>query len=387
MEPDCQTVYAAFTMRNLTIISHTEHYVLADGRVVGLGSTVTEINQLLAIFDTITHVAMLHDIVAPLSALPYVSDKIKFVALPAVGGPTFNDKLAIVIQASKILMKVHKAINSSDYFQFRAPTGIGVFVIPYLILFNSKKGWFKYAGNWKQDYAPLAYRFQKWLLEHQSRPVTINGFWEDQPKQCLSFENPCLTREEIQAGQSIIATKTLQFPIELCFVGRLEAAKGVDLIIDALSSLDTKSLQKIAILHLVGEGSRRKVYEKLVEDRALPIVFHGYLSRAEVQDIYKKSHAILLPSASEGFPKVIAEAMNYGCIPIVSNVSSIGHYISDSENGFLMADLTACSLKACILKLVALKVPTYNRMIATSSEFISQFGYDYYHQHLLKDIL
>ena len=374
-------------MRSLTIISHTEHYVLVDGSLVGLGSTVTEINQLLTVFDSITHVAMLHDQVAPLSALPYASDKIRFIALPAVGGKTLSDKMAIVFQAPKIIATVRKALKDSDYFQFRAPTGIGFFVIPYLILFNSKKGWFKYAGNWKQDQAPLAYRFQKWLLEHQSRPVTINGFWEDQPKQCLSFENPCLTDEEIQVGQSIIASKTLQFPIELCFVGRLEAAKGVDLIIEALARLDAQSFQKIGVIHLVGEGWRRADYEKQVKERALPVVFHGYLSRAEVQEIYKKSHAILLPSASEGFPKVIAEAMNYGCIPIVSNVSSIGHYISDSENGYLMDELTGSSLKACLLKFLALKSPEYHKMTTTSLDFIKQFSYAYYNQRLLTDVL
>ena len=170
-------------MRTLTIISHTEHYLLADGRVVGLGSTVTEINQLLTVFDTITHLAMLHNETAPLSALPYASENIRFVALPAVGGPTLNDKMAIVFQASKIIRKVHKALRNSDYFQFRAPTGIGVYIIPYLMFFTSQKGWFKYAGNWKQEQAPLANKLQKWLLEKQSRPVTINGFWENQPKQ------------------------------------------------------------------------------------------------------------------------------------------------------------------------------------------------------------
>jgi glycosyltransferase involved in cell wall biosynthesis len=42
----------------------------------------------------------------------------------------------------------------------------------------------------------------------------------------------------------------------------------------------------------------------------------------------------LLPSASEGFPKVVAEAACYGTIPVVSNVGSIPHYITN-ENGFV----------------------------------------------------
>lgn len=374
-------------MRSLTIISHTEHYVLPDGTVVGLGSTVTEINALLAVFDTITHVAMLHHEVAPPSALPYVSDKVRFVGLPAVGGKTLSEKLTIVFQAPKIIGIVRGALKGSDYFQFRAPTGMGVFIIPYLILFSSKKGWFKYAGNWKQTDAPLAYRFQKWLLKTQSRPVTINGFCEDQPAHCLSFENPCLTEEEIRAGQLTIASKTLQFPVELCFVGRLEAAKGVDLILDALEGLDEVSLNKIRAIHFVGAGSRRLAYQNRVEASALPVRFYGFLSRTGVHDIYKKSHAILLPSASEGFPKVVAEAMNYGCIPIVSDVSSISHYIKHGHNGFLIDTLNAAGVSKILREFLTLSEDDYVILKQINSAELNTFSYTYYNHRIQNEIL
>ena len=65
----------------LLVISHTEHYKQPDGSIVGLGSTVTEINHLLDLFDEIIHVAMLHKVHAPPSALPYVSNKITFILL------------------------------------------------------------------------------------------------------------------------------------------------------------------------------------------------------------------------------------------------------------------------------------------------------------------
>jgi glycosyltransferase involved in cell wall biosynthesis len=374
-------------MKVLTIISHTEHYKTANGTIVGLGSTVTEINHLISVFDEIRHVAMLHNLKAPASALPYTSNKIRFIPIRAVGGKSLGDKFAIFWQSPKVLLTVRSALEESDYFQFRAPTGIGVYVIPYLMFLKSKKGLYKYAGNWKQEQAPLAYRFQKWLLEKQAQPVTINGFWDDQPEHCLSFENPCLTEQEIQSGQLTITSKTLQFPVELCFVGRLEAAKGVDLIIEALILLDEETRMKIGAIHFVGSGTQLEFYQKQIKTLSLPIVFHGYLSRAEVHDIYKRSHAILLPSASEGFPKVIAEALNYGCIPLVSNVSSVSHYITDVQNGFLMKDLTAASLKVCLLQLLTLEQPTYKQMASNSLEFINRFSYAYYNQQLLKAVL
>ncbi|MEZ4692123.1 MAG: glycosyltransferase [Ignavibacteria bacterium] len=47
------------------------------------------------------------------------------------------------------------------------------------------------------------------------------------------------------------------------------------------------------------------------------------------------------------FPKVIAEAAACGCVPIVSDVSSIGQYFNDS-NGFLLKDITSDELAIII---------------------------------------
>lgn len=325
----------------LVIISHTEHYYTADGLLVGHGSTVTEINHLLTVFDEIWHVAMLHDKPAPPSALPYTSDKIHFVPIPAVGGKSFVSKTAILWSAPKILATIGKTLKKVDYFQFRAPTGIGVFVIPYLVAFTHKKGWFKYAGNWQQQQAPLAYGFQRWLLINQKRKVTINGVWENQPKHCLSFENPCLSEVEVLKGKEALDSKVFDSrALEFCFVGRLEDAKGIGLLIEAFSELSLENKKRIKTIHIVGDGSMAQPYKDFAEETGLPFVFYGFLPRDEVHTIYQIAHALLLPSVSEGFPKVISEAMNYGCIPIVSNVSSISHYIKNEVNGLLMNVLT-----------------------------------------------
>lgn len=60
----------------------------------------------------------------------------------------------------------------------------------------------------------------------------------------------------------------------------------------------------------------------------------GILSIASDVHALIEGYFLLLPSDSEGFPKVIAEAACYGVIPVVSAVSSIPHYIKN-ENGYL----------------------------------------------------
>ena len=135
---------------NLAIISHTEHYTDANGILVGWGPTVNEINHLLEVFDTIYHLAMHHHSEAPPSALPYISDKVVFVSLPVIGGQTYKSKFRSIINGPKIIKAVSEILKKADYFQLRTPTGMGVFLIPYLTLCVKKPGWFKYAGNWNQ---------------------------------------------------------------------------------------------------------------------------------------------------------------------------------------------------------------------------------------------
>lgn len=375
-------------MKTLTIISHTEHYKRTDGTLVGLGSTVTEINHLLEIFDFITHVAMFHNTDAPANSLAYASDRVHFIALPVLGGPTFMDKLDILKVAPKILGIINKSLSQSDYFQFRAPTGIGVYVIPYLVFFSRSKGWFKYAGNWKQEHAPLAYRFQKWLLLRQSHKVTINGSWRHQPSHCLSFENPCLTLEEFKEGRSLSVNKSLHTDgIQLCFVGRLEAAKGIGLFIDAVNALGEKEKMFIKTIHIVGDGKHKDRYLHAASESEIPFKFHGLLERPKVHEIYKRSHAIILPSLSEGFPKVITEAMNYGCLPIVSNISSISQYVSDEHNGFLLDSIDLEGLLNALQRFFNLSNDDYQRMINFKADNLQKFTYSYYNNRIRTEIL
>ncbi len=375
-------------MSNLTIISHTEHYRNEDGHIVGLVSTVTEINHLLDLFDTITHVAMFHRGIAPLNTTTYTSNRIKFVPIPALGGPKLIDKLSVLFNAPLILKTVHRSLKNADFFQFRAPTGIGVFMIPYFILFQRKhKGWFKYAGNWKQQHAPIGYRLQRWLLRHQHKIVTINGVWDDQPKHCLSFENPCLLAEDIKKGREIRDYKNLTFPIELCFVGRIEPEKGIDLILEALEALQANEASKISSVHFIGTGDNIHSYIEKANGLAVTCIFHGILSRSKVHEIYAKAHAIILPSRSEGFPKVIAEALNYGCLSIVSNVSSIGQLIEDGKNGFLLRQNSQIEVSQQLLRLLSLTPKEYHLMI--NNEHISPaiFSYHHYNKRLLQSVM
>jgi glycosyltransferase involved in cell wall biosynthesis len=51
--------------------------------------------------------------------------------------------------------------------------------------------------------------------------------------------------------------------------------------------------------------------------------------------MYARAHVLVLTSESEGFPKVIAEAMAFGCIPIATAVGAIPEMLNHGECAFL----------------------------------------------------
>jgi len=323
-------------MKKLLIISHTHHYKNENGELVGWGPTIRELNSLSSYFKKIYHIGTLHEDPAPESALKYNSDSIEFIGVRPFGGKGILDKFNVLKAGLSYIEKINSIIDQVDIIQIRVPMGAANFLLPWFWIKNKyqKLVWVKYAGNWNQENAPLGYRFQKWFLKKNflSIKVTINGQWPGQPKHCISFENPCLSDSELTEGKHTLNDKSYSGPYKAVFVGRLEDAKGVRRILGSF-----KMLKKLNIISVdfIGTGAHNNEYKKEAENLDFDFIFHGSVSRNEIPRILKQSHFLFLPStASEGFPKVIAEGWNYGCIPIVSNVSGIPYYVN-SENGFL----------------------------------------------------
>ena len=372
----------------LAIISHTEHYLYESGSVVGWGPTVREINHLAAHFDKIYHVACLHKGIPPPSSLSYIGDNIEFVPIPASGGDTFWAKLSVLQTMPEVIRTVSSVISEVDFFQLRLPTGMGNYLLPWLMYKKPKaKFWFKYAGNWAPKNPPLGYAFQRWFLAKNflKCKVTINGRWPGQPSYIFSFENPCLTEQERVEGAEVLKSKNYEDKLDFAFVGQLTESKGVGRVIKAFQQM--KGEPRVGFLHLVGNGPSRARYEQLAREYGINCRFYGFLTKEEVNKVLASSHALLLPSESEGLPKVIAEGANYGCIPIASAVSSIPQYLIDNINGFLLPSLDTDALKHCIDKLISLGGNDLRQIALKGHEMGHKFTYDYYNRRISVEIL
>jgi glycosyltransferase involved in cell wall biosynthesis len=126
--------------------------------------------------------------------------------------------------------------------------------------------------------------------------------------------------------------------LQLLYVGTLETRKRV---VDAISTVKLLKDKKIKVIfNIVGHGVERKNLEIQVKELGLDdsVIFHGHISDTnKLEDQYKNADMFIFPSISEGTPKVLAEAMSYGAIPIaVKSTGSIRFIIEDNNNGFLV---------------------------------------------------
>ncbi len=374
--------------KKLVIISHTGHY-LKNKNIVGWGPTINEINYLADYWDKVVHLACLHNVQSPPSSKSYTNENIQFVALRPTGGERLWNKLDILWNLPNTLYKVFKSIRGATDVQFRSPTGIGVYMLPaFSFLFQRKYNfWVKYAGNWNQEKPPMGYQFQRWWLKknYAECGVTINGFWSDQPEHCFSFENPCLTEEDIIGGKNVQSQKIFNPPFRLAFVGRLEEAKGVVRIIEALKNVDLNLVER---LDFIGDGPNRKEFERQSAFLGDKVFFHGYLDKTGVHNLLSEAHFFLLPStASEGFPKVIAEAACYGCLPVVSDVGSIGHYVKNETNGFLWEINGQHSFSMILQKALSAPVKELKQKSEKILQLAEKFTFENYRRKLEKYVL
>ncbi|MBK7870840.1 MAG: glycosyltransferase family 4 protein [Saprospiraceae bacterium] len=243
----------------------------------------------------------------------------------------------------------------------------------------------KYAGNWGEQYAPWSFRFQRWfLLNYQHRKVTINGRWSNQANHCISFENPCITGQELETAKVLGINKTFDHKFTLAFVGSLSPKKGIIELLEAISLLKNKHcIEKIII---AGDGIIRVEVEALARRIGVPVALLGFVNRNQLNAVYAQSHFICLPSHSEGFPKVIAEGAAFGCVPIVSDVSAIGQYIVHNENGFLLKQVDTLTIADLIDEVVGYGIAL--KQVSEKAIILAHlFTYERFKTRIIKEIL
>lgn len=368
----------------LLVISDT--YMREGGGIVlAYAPVVKEVQGFDKVFRQITWIGMEDRKRQQNAVLEITSKKVKPYILPKIGGNSILEKLKVLFYLPILVIILAAKIRRHDVIHTRGPCYPAYVAVWLSWLFQKKIWWNKFATNWQNDKSSFAFRLHKGILMKSIfAKTTINGSWPDLPRHILSFENPCLSDKQLEQGSKIISTKHFIKPFRLVFIGNVEKEKGIYEIFRVLQDLDS---QDWCSLEIVGEGNAMPQISKLATLYDGKVIIHGSIHTDLVHSILSKSHFLLLPSHSEGFPKVIAEAACWGCIPVVSAVGSIPQYVVDGKNGFLW-DISGSDTFSQVLERALntdpLGLGTISRQAYTLA---SLFSFDRYVKRIKKEVL
>lgn len=137
------------------------------------------------------------------------------------------------------------------------------------------------------------------------------------------------------------------------FLGRLHESKGLHEIIEACRVLKNESFD--FRFRCFGAGEQLNFFiERMTEILGKKFYYGGIASGAEKRRELAEADVFLLPSrCGEGLPMALLEAMAAGCIPVVSEMASVGAVICDGENGFLIEPQNAAELAEKLRRLLS----------------------------------
>ena len=173
-------------------------------------------------------------------------------------------------------------------------------------------------------------------LKYSDRWILLSELFLDEAKLLFSpaiaekkirvISNPLpysyiLSKDDIKGKEKIVL-----------YVGRIDGNKRINYIIDAWSKLEKELELCDWRLLIVGEGvDLPKIKEYSYKLKCQRIFFEGWQNP---QEYYFRAAILVMTSINEGWPMVLAEAQQHGCVPVVmDSFVTLHDIIIDNVNG------------------------------------------------------
>lgn len=203
----------------------------------------------------------------------------------------------------------------------------------------------------------------------------------DPTRLCTS--PPGVDHDLFKPGDRAAARTTLELPADVpvvLFVGRIQALKGVDVALDAFEKVQAGLPE--AKLVIVGGPSGPNGADEVtalrdgVARRGLQssVQFHPPVPHHDLPVFYQAADVLIVPSRSESFGLVAAEAQACGTPVIAARVGGLQYVVSHRQSGILVEGWESADYADALTRI--LTDPTYHdRLSRGALKYSEQFSW------------
>ncbi|MBX9602058.1 MAG: glycosyltransferase [Bryobacteraceae bacterium] len=248
-----------------------------------------------------------------------------------------------------------REIAAADVVHTPIPGDVGT--LGWLLAVMLRKRVFvRHCGNWLNPQTP-AERLWRWLMETSAGigSVMLATGGTDAPPSAKNAHVRWIFSSSVTAAEiaALGRPKELQSgERRLAIVCRQDLEKGTGVVLEALAKLKTTC--PIVSLDVVGEGPALETFRARAEALGIAesVRFHGRLNHEGVLEVLQRADLFCYPTrASEGFPKVVLEALACG-LPVIATPVSVLPSLLRSGGGTILKAAEPAELSAVILRIL-----------------------------------
>ncbi len=262
-------------------------------------------------------------------------------------------------------LKLPRAMKLADVVHPRLPCVIGS-VGTFFAKFTNKPTFIYVAGDWE---ATLQNRSPEWLMPRIGSTITQVFRYLIGGKLCFVAGDALLQKLANGNGmvRSVFTTalgsehildvmpplRPLDREVKLLFVGAASKAKGIDYLLTATATMAERGIN--IHLRIIGrtDDEGRALSERLAQLRLTNrVTYINHIAWDCLIWEYEKSDIFVLPSITEGIPKVVLEAMARGVPVIATNVGGVATLVQDTKNGLLIEPKSVDAIVRAVQRLI-----------------------------------